>query len=279
MTEARTQLRVVEETPAYWRVVFDNPPLNIMGATMFRGLQDLLARMDASPNLRVVVFESANPEFYLAHFDLSDIAGSLGLMQTAGGSDPTVLMDTFVRLTKSPVVSIAKIRGRARGVGSEFALACDMRFASREKTALAQVEVGSGVHPGGGGTERLPALAGRGRALEIIIGSDDFDGETAERYGYVNRALPDADLDGFVDRFARRIATFDRRPIAAAKRLVDEVSLPSTDRLVDSQNSFLIAVTWPETQRRFKALFDRGLNKPGDTESRYAELLTTLLDK
>jgi len=279
MTEARPQLRVVEETPAYWRVAFDNPPLNIMGATMFQGLQALLARMDASPNLRVVVFESANPEFYLAHFDLSDIAGSLGLMQTAGGSDPTVLMDTFVRLTKSPIVSIAKIRGRARGVGSEFALACDMRFASRENTALAQVEVGSGVHPGGGGTERLPALVGRGRALEIIIGSDDFDGETAERYGYVNRALPDPDLDGFVDKFARRIATFDRRPIAAAKRLVDEASLPSTDRLVDSQNSFLTAVTWPETQLRFKALFDRGLNKPGDTENRYAELLTTLLDK
>ncbi len=279
MAEARTQLRVVEETPGYWRVVFDNPPLNIMGATMFRGLQDLLARMEASPSLRVVVFESANPDFYLAHFDLEDIAGSLGLMQTAGGSAPTVLMDTLVRLTKSPIVSIAKIRGRARGVGSEFALACDMRFASRENTALAQVEVGSGVHPGGGGTERLPALVGRGRALEIIIGSEDFDGETAERYGYVNRALPDTELDGFVDRFARRIATFDRRPIAAAKRLVDEVSLPSTDRLVESQSSFLTAVTWPETQRRFKALSDRGLNRPGDAENRYAELLTTLVDK
>jgi len=98
-------------------------------------------------------------------------------------------MDTFVRLTKSPIVSIAKIRGRVRGVGSEFVLACDMRFASRENTALAQVEVGAGVHPGGGGTERLPLLVGRGRALEIVLGGNDFDGETAERYGYVNRAL------------------------------------------------------------------------------------------
>src|SRR5258707_6923801 len=115
-------------------------------------------------------------------------------------------MDTFIRLTKSPVVSIAKIRGRARGVGSEFVLACDMRFASRENAVLAQVEVGSGVHPGGGGTERLPYLVGRGRALEIIIGSDDFDGETAERYGYVNRAFPDAKLDDFVDKLAGRIA-------------------------------------------------------------------------
>src|SRR6266566_8922754 len=214
MAESVPHLRIIEETSAYWRVLFDHPPLNIVGVGMFEGLQDLLARMDASPSLRVVVFESANPDFYLAHFDLSE--ASLNLLKTAGPSGLPILMDTFVRLTKSPVVSIAKIRGRARGVGSEFVLACDMRFASREKAVLAQVEVGSGVHPGGGGTERLPALVGRGRALEIIIGSDDFDGETAERYGYVNRALQDSALDGFVDKFARRIATFDRRPIEAA---------------------------------------------------------------
>ncbi len=259
-----SHLRIIEETRAYWRAVFDNPTLSIMGAKMFEGLQDLLARMDASPSLRVVVFESSNPDFYLAHFDLSDIAGSLGLMKTAGPSGLPILMDTFVRLTKSPVVSIA--------------IACDMRFASREKAVLAQVEVGSGVHPGGGGTERLPALVGRGRALEIILGSDDFDGETAERYGYVNRALPDAELDGFVDNFARRIATFDRRPIEAAKNLVNQVSLPSADTLLDGSNSFLTSVTWPEAQRRFQALFERGLNKPGDTENRYGELLGTLLD-
>jgi len=276
VAKSANQLQIIEETPSYWRVVFDNPPLNIMGATMFHGLQELLSRMDASSSLRVVVFESANPDFYLAHFDLSDIAGSLGLMQSTDASVPTVLMDTFVRLTKSRVVSIAKIRGRVRGVGSEFVLACDMRFASRENTVLAQVEVGSGVHPGGGGIERLAHLVGRGRALEIIIGSDDFDGETAERYGYVNRAVPDAKLDDFVDKLARRIATFDRRPMEAAKNLVNQVSLPPTDRLVDSQNSFLTAVTWPETQRRFKTLFDRGLNKPGEVENRYGELLNTI---
>jgi enoyl-CoA hydratase/carnithine racemase len=279
MAKSANQLRIIEETPAYWRVVFDNPPLNIMGATMFRGLQELLARMETCSDLRVVVFESANPDFYLAHFDLSDIAGSLGLMQSTDASAPTVLMDTFVRLTKSPVVSIAKIRGRARGVGSEFVLACDMRFASRENTVLAQVEVGSGVHPGGGGTERLPHLVGRGRALEIIIGSDDFDGETAERYGYVNRAVPDARLDYFVDKLARRIATFDRRPMEAAKNLVNQVSLPPAERLADSQNSFLTAVTWPETQRRFKTLFDRGLNKPGEMENGYGELLSTIAEQ
>src|SRR6266850_1965055 len=202
MTESAAQVRVIEESPAYWRIVFDHPPLNIVGASMFAGLQDLLARMDASPSLRVAVFESANPDFYLAHFDLADMPGSLGLIKTAGPSGLPILMDTFVRLTKSPIVSIAKIRGRVRGVGSEFVLACDMRFASRENTALAQVEVGAGVHPGGGGT----------------------------------------------------------------------------DRLLDALNSFTTALTWPETQQRFQALFKRGLNRPGDMENRFAELLATFMD-
>src|SRR6266567_4756205 len=207
MTESATQVQVIEETPAYWRVVFDYPPFNIVDASIFEALQDLLVRMDASPSLRVVMFESANPEFYLAHFDLTGKAGNI--TTAVGPSGLPILTDTFVRLTKSPVVSIAKIRGRVRGVSSEFVLACDMRFASRENTLLGQPEVGVGVNPGGGGTERLPLLVGRGRALEIVLGANDFDGDTAERYGYVNRALPDAELDGFVDALARRSASID----------------------------------------------------------------------
>ncbi len=276
MTESAAQVRVIEESPAYWRVVFDSPPFNIFGAGMFAALQDLLARMDATPSLRVVVFESANPDFYLAHFDLADPSGSLGLIKTAGPSGLPILMDTFVRLTKSPIVSIAKIRGRLRGVSSEFVLACDMRFASRENTALAQVEVGAGVHPGGGGTERLPLLVGRGRALEIILGANDFDGETAERYGYVNRALPDSELDGFVDALARRIASFERRPLAAAKNLVNQVSLPSADRLLDALNSFTSALSWPEAQQRFQALLERGLQREDDFEKQWPALLGAL---
>src|SRR6478672_6179509 len=275
MTESAAHVRVIEETSAYWRVVFASPPFNIVDATIFEGLQDLLARMEASPNLRVVVFESANPEFYLAHFDLTGKTGNI--FTAVGPSGLPILMDTFVRLTRSPVVSIAKIRGRVRGVGSEFVLACDMRFASRENSVLAQVEVGAGVHPGGGGTERLPPLVGRGRALEIILGANDFDGEAAERYGYVNRALPDAELDGFVDVLARRIASFDRRPIAAAKNLVNQVSLPPADRLLEALNSFTTAMTWPETQKRIQALLKRGLQREGDFEIRWPALLGTLL--
>src|SRR5580700_1620141 len=277
MSQSAAPARVIEETPAYWRVVFDYPPFNIADATIFEDLQNLLARMDASPGLRVVVFESANPDFYLAHFDLT---GKTGNITTAvGPSGLPILMDTFVRLTRSAVVSIAKIRRCVRGASSEFVLACDMRFASREYTRLGQPEVGVGVNPGGGGTERLPLLVGRGRALEIVLGANDFDGDTAERYGYVNRALPDAELDGFVDALARRIASFDRRPIAAAKNLINQVSLPSADRLLDGLDSFLTALTWPETQQRIQALFKRGLKRESEFEKRWPEVLGSLLER
>ena len=277
MPESTMPVRVLEETPSYWRVVFDYPPFNIVDDTIYQGLQDLLARMDASPSLRVVVFESANPEFYLAHFDLT---GKTGNITTAvGASGLPILLDTFVRLTTSPVVSIARIRGCVRGVSSEFVLACDMRFASRENTKLGQPEVGVGLHPGGGGAERLPLLVGRGRALEIVLGANDFDGETAERYGYVNRALPDVELDAFVDVLARRIAAFDRRAIAAAKNLVNQVSLPSADRLLEALNSFQTALTWSEAQQRVGLLLERGLQKDRDFEARWPAVLGTLLDK
>src|SRR6202040_2101916 len=278
MTNAKSTvgMRVIEETPAYWRVIFDYPPFNVSDATIFEGLQDLIARMESSPTLRVVVFESANPEFYLSHFDLT---GKLGNILTAvGPSGLPILLDTFVRLTRSPVASIAKIRGCVRGASSEFVLACDMRFASREKTRLGQPEVGVGVHPGGGGAERLPHLVGRGRALEIILGANDFDGDTAERYGYVNRALPDAELDGFVDALARRIASFDRRAVAAAKSLVNQVSLPSADQLLGALNSFLTALTWPEAQQRIEILLRRGLQRDSGFERRWPEVLGTLLE-
>lgn len=276
MTSVPSPLRVIEETPTFWRVVFDYPPFNVVDDNMYGGLQSLLARLDASPSLRVIVFESAMKDFYLSHFDLT---GKLGNITTAvGASGFPILMDTFVRLTRSPVVSIAKIRGCVRGVSSEFVLACDMRFASRENMRLGQPEVAVGLHPGGGGTERLPRLVGRGRALEIVLSGNDFDGDTAERYGYVNRALPEAELDGFVDALARRIASFDQRAITAAKNLVNQVSLPSADQLLGSFNSFQAALTWPEAQQRILKLLARGLQKDSEFERQWPSVLGTLLD-
>jgi enoyl-CoA hydratase/carnithine racemase len=269
-------VQIIEESSAFWRAVFDYPPFNVMDDTIFDGLQGLLGRIDASSDLRVVVFESAIPDFYLSHFDLT---GKLGNVLTAvGPSGLPILLDTFVRLTKSPVASIAKIRGCVRGASSEFVLACDMRFGSRENMRLGQPEVAVGVHPGGGGAERLPHLVGRGRALEIVLSGNDFDGELAERYGYINRALPDAELDRFVDALARRIASFDRPAIAAAKNLINRVSLPSADDLLDALNSFETALTWPQSQRRFQALFKRGLQTDPAFEKNWPAALGALLD-
>jgi enoyl-CoA hydratase/carnithine racemase len=276
MTDSEAPIRIVEESPAFWRAVFDHPPFNVIDASIFEGLQDLLGRMDASPDLRIVVFESAIPDFYLAHFDLTGNIGNI--LSAVGPSGLPILMDTFVRLTKSPVISIAKIRGCVRGASSEFVLACDMRFGSRENMLLGQPEVAVGVHPGGGGAERLPHLVGRGRALEIVLSGNDFDGDTAERYGYINRALPDAELDGFVDALARRIAAFDRPAIAAAKNLINQVSLPSADHLLDALNSFETALTWPQAQRRFQALLKLGLQQDADFEKRWPAVLDTLLE-
>src|SRR5579862_5703902 len=271
-----TPIRVIEETTSYWRAVFDYPLFNVVDGHVFQALQDLLVRMETSETLRVVVFESALPDFYLSHFDLT---GKLGNVMTGlGPSGFPILMDTFVRLTKVPVVSLAKIRGCVRGVSSEFVLACDMRFASRENLKLGHPELGVGLHPGGGGTERLPHLVGRGRALEIVLSANDFDGDTAERYGYINRSLPDAELDSFVDALARRISSFDRRALVAAKNLVNQVSLPPFDRLLDAFTSFGTALTWPEAQRRIETVLERGLQRDADFEKNWPEVLGTLVD-
>jgi enoyl-CoA hydratase/carnithine racemase len=266
MTESAPHLRVIEETPAYWRVVFDNPPLNIMDADMFEGLQNLLARMDASSSLRVVVFESANRNFYLAHFELKDTTRTLGLLKTVGPTGLPSLLDTFVRLTTSPIVSIAKIRGRARGVASEFLLACDMRFASRENTVLGQFEVGSGVVPGGGPMARLARLAGRGRALEILLVADDLDGPRAEQYGYVNRLIADDELDDEVEAIAARLARFDHDAIARTKAHVDRVTLPADSEFPPALADFFQMLGQPRQQQQFARLLELGLNTDSDLE-------------
>ena len=269
-------MRVIEETPGYWRAIFDYPPFNVVDGDVFQAIQDLLVRMETTEDLRVIVFESALPDFYLSHFDLTGRLGNV--MSAIGPTGLPILMDTFVRLTQAPVVSLARIRGCVRGVSSEFVLACDMRFASRENTKLGHPELGVGLHPGGGGTERLPHLVGRGRALEIVLSANDFDGDTAERYGYVNRSLPDAELDGFVDALARRISSFDRRALVAAKHLVNEVSLPRFDRLLDAFTSFGKALGWPEAQNRIRTVLERGLQRDASFEKNWPEILGSLVE-
>jgi enoyl-CoA hydratase/carnithine racemase len=188
--------RVTKHSDAYWRVTVDIPPLNIFGPANIPQLEQVVSAIETDTGVKVVVFDSAVEGFFLTHYDfLSPPEESAKFPPGRTGLQP--LPDMLVRLTRAPVVSIALIRGRATGVGSELTLACDMSFASREKAILSQWEVGAGLVPGGGPMARLPRLIGRGRALEVLLGADDVRADLAELYGYVNRSLPDAELDAF----------------------------------------------------------------------------------
>ena len=261
------QILLTRRSPAYWRVTFAHPPLNICGPDMLPQLNTIITALETDEYVKVVVMDSAVEGFFLTHYDfvapLEETTrlppGPTGLQQ---------LPDMLVRLSRAPVVSIVAICGRATGVGSELALASDMRFASREKAILSQWEVGAGLVPGGGPMARLPRLIGRGRALEVLLGADDIGGDVAERYGYVNRALPDAELDAFVDALATRIASFDKHAIAETKRLVNQNSLPPDAEIALEWDAFLASLGCPAAQARIRTLFERGFHQPGDVETR-----------
>src|SRR6266853_2088807 len=208
LTATNRQIRLTRRSPAYWRVTINHPPLNIFGPDTIPQLNEIITAIETDAELKVVVFDSAIEGFFMTHYDfLAKIEDTTSLPPGPTGLQP--LPDMLVRLSRASVVSIASIRGRATGVGSELALACDMRFASREKAILSHFEVGAGIVPGGGPMAQLTRLMGRGRALEVILSANDIPGDVAELYGYVNRSLPDVDLDGFVDALATRIASFD----------------------------------------------------------------------
>jgi enoyl-CoA hydratase/carnithine racemase len=261
------QIRLSKASPTYWRVTFDNPPLNLMGPEFVLKFREIMSAIETDENLRVVVFDSAVEGFFLNHSDFSVKMEEL----TSLPQGPTGLEawpDILVRITHAPVVSIAKIRGRATGNGSEISLACDMTFASREKALLSQWEVGIGMVAGGGPMTRLPRLIGRSRALEVLMSSEDIHGDLAEAYGYVNRSLPDAELDAFVDSLATRISSFDKWAIANTKRLVNAASLPPDVEMAAGWDACMASVARPTTQARIKAFMDLGFHKPGDVEDR-----------
>ena len=261
------RIRLVRNSDAYWRVTFDIPPLNIFGPANIPQLEEIVGLLESDERVKVVVFDSAVEGFFLTHYNfLAKPEEPFQFPLGRTGLQP--LPDMLVRLSRAPVVSIASIRGRATGVGSELALASDMRFASREKAILSQWEVGAGLVPGGGPMARLPRLIGRGRALEVLLGADDIAGDIAELYGYVNRALPDDQLDAFVDGFAKRISSFDRQAIAETKRMVNLNSLPSDEEIAPEWEAFVAALGRPAAQARLRALFERGFHVPGDVETR-----------
>jgi enoyl-CoA hydratase/carnithine racemase len=262
-----SHLRVEHPSRGYCHVTFDHPPINTLTASTVAELAELVGLIEQDPDLNVVVFGSANPDFYLAHYDVEHDPGRTAAL----GVGPTGMhawVDLLVRLSRAPVVSIASIRGRCRGAGSEFVLACDLRFASRENTLLGQFEVGTGVVPGGGPMARLSRLVGRGRALEILLVGDDVDGPRAEQYGYVNRLIADAELEAEVDAIASRLARFDHDAIARTKSYVDRVTLPADSEFPPALADFFGMLGRPRQLEQIARLEALGLNVDSDLERR-----------
>src|SRR6476660_5388302 len=237
MDEATTRVTVDKQEPGYWRVTLNHPPINSVEDLMYDEVFDLVQAIEAEPGLKVVTFESANSEYFLAHYGVGESQSRFGVPRWR---------ESAIQLAHSSVLSVAVIRGRARGGGSEFALGCDVRFASRERAIFGQPEVGFGLIPGGGATERLPLLVGRSRAIEIVLGADDFDADAAEKYGWINRAIPEAELDDFVNRFVRRELSFDGHALAPAKQRLNQTFLPDPGHLQATGAAFVETLRSPQ---------------------------------
>ena len=263
-----SQFNTDKTHPGRWTITFNNPPINMFVPATIDELRVLMTDIETDPAVKVVLFQSANPDFFTAHLDVARAA-----------ERPRVLdlwRDFVLRLSSTPVVSIAKVRGRTRGIGNEFVLACDMRFASRQSALFGQPEIGVGLVPGGGALEWLPRLVGRSRALEIVLSGDDFDADIAERYGWVNRTIDDGDLDSFVDALVRRLASFDHETLSAAKAQVNRFGMPTTAELQSSNNLLFPLLALPGAQARRAKIRNIGYGVPSDFELNFGRYLPAL---
>jgi enoyl-CoA hydratase/carnithine racemase len=278
ITKAKEQLEgtpvsLTRHNSGYWQVTFDAPPLNLFGPELLAGLEEVVRRMQAAPELRVIVFDSALQDFFIAHFDVVK-GGEIISRKTSSGILP--VFDVAAALYESPVISIAAIRGRTRGVGVEFAAACDIRFAG-DKAIFGQFEVAVGTIPGGGSMEFLPLLVGRARALEIIIGGEDLDAGIAERYGLINRMIADDSLDEFVHKFALRISQFDQEVTGQAKTLVNErVTRPLLKHMNESRAAYIQTAGRPERKPTLEKLRAWGFQQDSDFEYNIGKYLNQI---
>jgi enoyl-CoA hydratase/carnithine racemase len=272
MTQMYRTLRVARIDEGVLSVVIDAPPMNLIGPELVRDLVTLLSELESDEDIRVMVLESANPEYFVPHVDLTRVAEYTAEAAKAGGPDDASLGMLWHKLSELPVVTIAKLRG----AGSELALACDMRFAARENAVLGQIEIGVGTPPGAGGVQHLARLLGRGRAMEVILGAADFDAEEAERYGWVNRALPDAELDAFVARLARRIASFPADAVRSTKQVLNGLTLPGADAIRADARRFQQLVRSDTVKARLATLFAQGLQTRGPLELDLGDRLESL---
>ena len=235
-------IKLEKRTPQLWQVTVANPPFNLVVPEMVSALHAIVHDMDRDRDVKVILFKSLIEGFFINHFDLSKAQDFP--VEPTDPSLPT-WVDLVLRLSKSPVISIACIRGRTRGGGNELSLACDLRYASAEKAQFGQPEVGAGILPGGGGSERLPRLCGRDRALEVILSSQDYGAGDAERLGLVSRALPDSELDPFVEALADRLCGFDKQSLAGAKAQVNRATLPPDTDFLASYAEYTRSLAWP----------------------------------
>lgn len=263
---AQKRLDIIKKSVGFWNVVINNPPTNMFDTLMFAELNALLEKMEKSPDLRIVVFESADRDFFMNHHD---VAHRLEVPDVPGAQPFFYKWPYFVkRLVNVPVLSVAKVRGRARAQGFEFALACDIRFASRERALFSLVEAAGASIPGGGGIEWLVRLCGRSRALEVVCSAEDYHADTGELYGFVNRSVPDAELDSFVEAFATRIASFDKNILAACKKTVNaRADVPPLGELLASNHQlYEVDYTWPKPAGALEKIMAAGLGKKGEFE-------------
>ncbi len=258
-------------------VTIDHPPMNLLDIPMLTDLDRLSRELLADESLRAAVFRSANPDFFIAHADVSMIQ-TLPTEVPPKSPELSAFHQIVERFRTMSVATIGMVSGRARGGGSEFLLSLDMRFAAIGRAWFAQPEVALGIIPGGSGTQHLPRLMGRGRALEAILGCDDFDAELAERYGWINRALPPDELESFVMQLAKRIATFPKEAIALAKASVDAAEGTTVEGLVEEAHFFNQSVATEPARQRMQAFLAAGGQSP-EAELEIRNLLSEISAK
>ena len=257
-------------------VTIDHGDINLLDVPLFVSLLRLTEALLTADDVTVVGVGSANPDFFIAHFDVAAILQFPADAPPARETELNGFHAMCERFRTMPKATIAEIAGRVGGGGSELSSSCDMRFGALGKTKVNQMEVPLGILPGGTGTQRLPRLLGRSRALEVILGGDDLDAETAERWGYLNRALPPDELTPFVDRLARRIAGFPPQAVARAKRAVTNADdLPLRDGLLEESFLFQETLRDPRAQAAMRRFLELG-GQTREAELRMGDLVTEL---
>jgi enoyl-CoA hydratase/carnithine racemase len=266
----------VNEEGAVLFVEIAAPPMNLLGPELVRDLVSLIQRAEADDAFQVLVFKSADPDYFISHVDVTRI-GEFRAEAAKLAGEPSLAL-AFRHLSASRVVTIAQIEGRVRGVGSEFVLACDMRFAARESAIFGQFEPAFGVIPGGGAAQHLARLMGRARALEVMLSAEDYDAELAERYGWVNRALPADELGDFVSSLAHRIARFPAAGQAVVKDRVNAIALAPAEDFRRDSDLFLEGVGTPESQGLIQAAMKRGF-QTRDAEMALGRMVDDLAER